>query len=142
MTPILSTLKKSGRAAVIALTLGAASLTAMPVQAQSFNFQLGIDSGGNALSFGIDAPRKKGFQIKKCLTNGQVRQGLRDFGFRNIDIIRNLNNNRVLVEATYNRKLYEMKVNKCNGRVYDVRRIRNNFNGGGFGLQFNFGNDY
>ena len=148
MTPILATLKKSSRAAVIALALGAASFAgAMPAQAQAtFNFQLGLDDRGNAFSFGMDAPRRRGgFNINRCLTNNQVRQGLRDFGFRDVDIIRNLNRNRVLVEASYRRFDYRMRVNKCSGQVTDIDRVRNfdrdrdyDRGRGGFGLQFNF----
>ena len=145
MTTILSTLKTSGRAAIIALSLGAASFAALPAQAASepsFNFQLGIGSDGNTFSFGVESPRYKNFRIKRCLTNDQVEEGLYDYGFDNVDVIRNLAGSRVLVEASYGSRDYRLKVNKCTGQVYDLVRIRryedDNSIGGGFGLQFNF----
>ena len=58
---------------------------------------------------------------------------------------------RVLVQATYHGRLYRMKVNKCSGEVYDIRRIKKHKSyddgfyddtyGTGFGFQFRFGND-
>ncbi|MBL8593188.1 MAG: hypothetical protein JNK01_10915, partial [Devosia sp.] len=89
MTPILSTVMKSGRAAIVAVTLGAATLTAMPVQAQSepqFSFQLGIGGGNDAQTY--SKGKKQGrIIIDDCLTNRQVERGLRQYGFRNVDVI-------------------------------------------------------
>lgn len=139
MTPILSSVMKSSRVAIVALTLGAATITAMPVQAQSepqFSFQLGID-GGNSKSF--SQGKKQGrIIIDDCLTNRQVERGLRNYGFRNVDVIRNLGRDRVLVVASWRNKDYSMKVDKCSGEVYDVKRLRKFRGQPGFSLQFNF----
>ena len=153
MTPILSTVLKSSRVALVALTLGAATVTAMPVQAQSFSFQLGIGNGGDVLSFGLG--NRKGFHpIRVCLSDRQVIRGLRHYGFRNIDIVDHISRSRVLVEASYNGRNYRLKVNKCTGEVYDIHRLKkqkfydDSFNndgfygdGMGFGFGMRFGND-
>jgi hypothetical protein len=150
MTPILSSLMKSSRVALVALTLGAAAVTAMPAQAQSFSFQLGIGNGGDVLSFGLG--NRRGFHpIRVCLTDRQVIRGLRHFGLRNIDIIDHISRNRVLVEATFHGRDYRFKVNKCTGQVYDVRRLKKHKNyddgfndddyGTGFGFGMRFGDD-
>jgi hypothetical protein len=144
MTPTLSTVMKSSRAAIVALTLGAATLTAMPVQAQSepqFSFQLGIGGGSDGQSYSMG--KKQGrIIIDDCLTNRQVERGLRNYGFRNVDVIRNLGRDRVLVVASWRNKDYVMKVDKCSGRVYDVKRLKKYRGQPGFSLQFNFGNGY
>jgi len=154
MTPILTSVLKSGRAALVALTLGGAALTAMPVQvaqAQDFSFRLGIGTGGDVLSFG--SSRMRGFHpIRICLSDRQVVRGLRHFGLRNIDIVDHITRNRVLVQATYHGRLYQLKVNKCTGEVYDIRRIKKHKSyddsgfydddyGTGFGFRFRFGDD-
>jgi len=136
MTQILSTLKRSGRAAVVALVLGAATVTAMPTQAmaQSPSFSFSIDLGGGSLRF-----RGGDFSRKFCLSNNQVRRELRKHGFRDIDIVRSLNRNRVEVIARYGRNWYVLRVDRCSGQVRIVERLRRGFPGRGFGLQFNFG---
>lgn len=140
MTHMLSTLKKGGRAAVIALALGSASITAVPTPAMaqagpSFSFQIGIGDGdGNlTLHFGDDE------FVRHCLTNRQIRRGLRAHGFRNIDIVRQRSRNRVEVIASYGHRWYLLLVNRCTGRVQVLERLRRGFPGSGFGLQFNFG---
>jgi len=141
MTPFLSTFKKTGRAAVVALALGAAALTAAPVQAQSgpsFNFNL--DLGTGSMEFG---PRHGGpGDFDRCLTNRQIRRGLADYGFRDVDIRRELGRNRVEAVGRYGRSWYSMRVNRCSGRVDRVERLRlrGGPGGPGFGLQFEFGN--
>jgi hypothetical protein len=139
MTPILSNLKKSGRAAVVALVLGAASLTSMPAMAQSpsFTFEFGIGGGGEGFSFGTG---RRGERIRRdCLTNREIVRGLRRNGFDDIEIVRR-RGNRLQIIADYGRSTYRLTVHRCTGRVTDIDRIRR---GGrprdGFGLQFNFG---
>ncbi|MDP1729638.1 MAG: hypothetical protein Q8L54_00360, partial [Devosia sp.] len=131
----------SGRAAVVALVLGAASVTAMPAMAQSepsFNFRLGIGSGGG-FDFGIESRSRDFDRLRFCLTNNQIRRGLRDYGFRDIEIVRD-NRQRVEVIARYGRAWYRLRVSRCTGEVRVIERLRRGFPGSGFGLQFNFGN--
>ncbi|MBK8083898.1 MAG: hypothetical protein IPK28_08700 [Devosia sp.] len=151
MTQILSRLRLSGRVAVIAIALGAATLGVAPVQAQSapsFSFQLGIGKGGDVQAFG--GSKSRGFTaIKSCLSNRQVERGLRSFGFRDVNVVRSIGKNRVLVIAEHGRRTYSMKVNKCTGAVYDVERLRardrfpdrwrDDDGFPGFGMRFQFG---
>jgi hypothetical protein len=131
MTLSLSTLKKSGRAALVALAMGAVSMTAMPVQAAepNFNFQLGIGNDGGVMGFELN--NKKNFnkfkKIKKCLTNSQVEHGLEWYGFDDADVVKKLSSSRVLVIAEWNNKYYSMTVNKCTGEVYNVKRLKKGF---------------
>ena len=157
MTLNISTLKKSGRAALVALAMGAVSMTAMPVQAAgepSFNFQLGIGNDGGVMGFELNKKSKKGyFPIKKCLTNRQVENGLEWYGFDDADVVKKLSNSKVLVIAEWHNKFYSMTVNKCTGEVYNVKRLKKGYdffdgphkgpkNGIGFekdGFSFQFG---
>lgn len=139
MTQILSTFKSSGRAAVVALVLGAATVTAMPTpamaQSPSFSFSIGVGGGGPSFRF-----HSGDEDFDFCLTNGQIRRGLRAEGFRNIDIVRNLSRNRVEVIASFGKRWYLLRVNRCTGEVRIIERLRRGgFPGSGFGLQFNFG---
>ena len=144
MTQVLSTLKKSGRAAVVALVLGAASMAVMPTpamaQAPSFSFRLDLGGPRPDFRFGVE---HDAFDLDFCLTNRQIVRGLRANGFRNIDIVRE-RGNRVEVIASYGKRWYRLQVNRCSGQVRIIERLRRGFPGGGFpgggfGLQFNFG---
>ena len=153
----LSTFKIAGRAAIVALTLGAASVTAMPAQAASspsLSFQLGIGNDGGVMGFEFGTKKKGYFPIKKCLTNSQVERGLERYGFDDADVVKRLSSTRVLVIAQWDWRYYSMKVNKCSGEVYDIHRLKKNqdyflgnpgqpFGGfgykkDGFSFQFNF----
>ena len=155
MTSIRTAFKTATRAAVVALALGATTLTAMPAFAQDapsgFSLQLpgaeGQDTqrsqtfgngpqGGNHGGWDDDY----GF---RCLTNREVRRGIAAYGFSRVEIVRELGRDRVEVRAIYRNWLYSMRVDKCSGevnRLQRIRRVGGSFNGGGFGLQFNFGN--
>lgn len=132
----LSTVMKSGRAAIVALTLGAATFTALPVQAQSFNFEFGIQGGGDSFSYGFDRGRK--FR-RDCLTNTEIRRGLRRSGFDDIRFA-DRRGVRITVIADHGRRTYSMTINRCTGRVSDIERVRRGGGGRpGVGLEFNFG---
>ena len=145
MAPIFTTFKNATRAGVLALALGTASLSAMPVQAQepSVNFQLDLGNGAGTQQFGTEARRGGGGgrhdNFRGCLNDRQIVRGLSSYGFRNVDIRRNLGRDRVEVRGSYGRWTYSMRVDRCSGRVDRVERLRPSFpGGGGFGLQFNF----
>lgn len=140
MSKILTTLKRGGRAAVVALALGTVGLTAMPAMAQapSFNFQFGIGGGGDGFSFELG---RDGRHIRReCLTNNEIRRGLRRDGFDDIRFL-DRRGSRVTVVAERGRRDYRISINRCTGRVLDVDRLRRNDRGRpGIGLHFNFGN--
>lgn len=133
--------KKTSRAALVALTLGAATVTAMPAQAQSspsFNFELGIGNGDRGMSFGFGNNNGHRWKRDRCMTNRQVERGLEHRGFDDARVVRNLGKNRVQVIADWGRRTYAMKVDKCSGRVYDVERLRHRRGTPGFNFEFRF----
>ncbi len=151
MNAILATLKKSGRAAIVAATIGAASVAALPAMAQSapsFNFSLGLGGGGNSFSFGLESDTDRGWRrgdrrrfVQVCLTDRQIINGLRDHGYRDVELTRELRGDRVEVEARYGRSWYVLEVDRCTGSVQVIERVRPLLPGRpGFGLHFNFGN--
>ncbi len=122
-----ATLKRAGRALVIAAALGATGLATAPVQAASqpsLSFQFGIGNDGSIITFGNDRAPRGSAPIKKCLTNRQIERGLERHGFDDADVIRNLSKTRVLVHAEWGRYDYNLKVNRCSGKVFDIERIR------------------
>lgn len=140
MTTMLNTVLKSGRAAIVALTLGAATVTALPVQAQSFSFSFGINGGGSDFAFGLRDGRK--FK-RECLTNNEIRRGLRRNGFEDIRFL-DRRGVRVKVYAEFGRRAFILTINRCTGRVIDIDRVRRDRgydrdDRPGVGLQFNFG---
>lgn len=146
MFTALSRFKTAGRAAVVAAVLGATSLTAMPVQAQpSFNFHLQIPGGGGEIQRHQGGGEFGTYHHDddwryRCLTNREIRRGLARYGFRHVEIVRELRRNRVVVHATHGRWLYSMRVNRCTGEVDRVRRERRIGGGNGFEFHFEFGN--
>lgn len=139
----LSTTLKTGlRAGVVALALAGTAIGGVaPAQAQS-SAQFGF-----SLNFGNSAP-KGGIQLhfgdrdyfKFCLSNTQIRNGLRAKGYRNIDIVRESHRwNQVWVVAQKRGDWYSMRVNRCTGKVDHVREVNRNRNGS-FNLSFTFGN--
>lgn len=153
MTPMFSKLAQTGRAAVIALALGASVVTAAPALAQSgepqLNFQLELGNGGGGAQFQmapggnpqgrVAVPDDGGFDPSYwCLSDRDIRRGLGQYGFREVRVVRELRRERVEVVARYGSRYYSMRVDRCSGKVDQVKRLRRP--GGGFGLQFNFGN--
>lgn len=137
MTHLISTLKASGRAAIVALTLGASMIAAAPAMAQpSFNFQFGVGPDGKpSVGFGVDSDGDRR-PIRICMTDRQIIRGIRDEGYRDVQIVRELSRNRVGVIARDGRVWYSMRVNRCTGEVDRIERLRN-FRPG-FRFQFNF----
>lgn len=127
MTHLFSILKSSGRAAIVALTLGASVMAAAPAVAQSqpsFNFQFGVGGDGKpSFGFGVDSGGDR-IRPQVCLTNRQIVRGLRDEGYRDVEIVRELPRNRVGVIARDGRIWYSMRVHRCTGEVDRIERLR------------------
>jgi hypothetical protein len=115
-------------------------LTAMPAQADSLSFQLGLGSDGSVMSFGLGTnDYKKNFHpLKKCLKDWQVEAALEDYGFYNPQVVDHLPHYQVAAVGLWKGRGYDMKVDACTGEVYDVHRRSNGT--GGFGFSFSFGN--
>jgi hypothetical protein len=143
MFPIVSMLKNSGRAAVVALALGgvsfgAASVTATPAVAQNLTFEFGIRGGGDNFSFGVG---KRGERFRRdCLTNNEIRHGLYREGFDDIRFL-DRRGNRVTLTAEDYRYQYRLRVDRCTGAVVILdrdRKYRHYHRSPGFGLHFRF----
>ena len=130
---MLNTLKSTGRAALVAVALGATAFTAMPVQAapqSSFSLQL---NGGNGMQFGNDD------FFNYCLTNKQIRYALQDYGFTKVQIVKKINDRKVVVVASYHGVWYEMRVDRCTGKVDKVKKLKKQFyNGSNFSFTITF----
>ena len=146
MTPISASFKTFTRAAVVALALGATTLTTMPAAfAQEsiggFSLQVpGAEGQGTERSQTFGNGGWDDDYEYRCLTNREVRRGIAAYGFTRVEITREMSRDRVEVRAVYRNWLYSMRVDKCSGEVNRVRPIRPAFGNGGFGLHFNFGN--
>lgn len=148
MTTFLSHFKTLGAAALIAATLGTAGLAVTPALAQGeppTGFSLNVpggngndtmrpQSGAPESATGTYNPDTDDFDY--CLEDREIVQGLRDYGFQRVRIVRYLRGERVEVTAYWGRNQYSMRVDRCTGQVDRVRLLRRS----GFGLQFNFGN--
>jgi hypothetical protein len=153
MATMISNLKSLGAAAMVAATLGMATLGVAPVLAQGeppTGFSLNVPGGDNqtmqapqsgapqsgAAQEGVGRydPRTNDFIY--CLEDHEIIRGLRDYGFERPRITRYLRGERVEATAYWGRYQYSMRIDRCTGVVDRVRLIRRS----GFGLQFNFGN--
>jgi hypothetical protein len=72
------------------------------------------------------------------MSNAQVIRGVRNKGYRDVQIVREENrNDRVYVVARKNGDWYSMRVDRCTGKVDRIREIERNRNGS-FNLRFSF----
>ena len=137
---ITNTLKTGLRAGVVALALAGSTLVATaPVQAQSnpsfgfsLNFSNGQPSGGIRLHFGDED------YFDVCRTNRQIVRALRNKGYRDVQIVREQNrNDKVWVVARKHGDWFQMRVDRCTGKVDRIREINRRPNGS-FTLNFSF----
>lgn len=99
------------RAAVLGLALSA---SALPVQAQGMQFQFGFGNDG----FGFRRPL-----ICIELTDRQIRNAVRNQGYRNISL-NVANDRRIQVRATRGNWVYLLRVSTCTGAILDRQRLR------------------
>jgi len=131
MSHLVTILKSSGRAAVIALTLGASTFAVVPAaQAQSFNFQFGVDGSGKpSVGFGVDSGERgrpgRPIRPQVCYSEREIIRGIRNEGYRDVQVVRQLPRNRLGVIARDGRTWYSMRVNQCTGEVDRIERLRN-----------------
>jgi hypothetical protein len=65
-----------------------------------------------------------------------VEAALEDYGFRHPRVVDHYKRNQVAAIGDWRGKSYDMKVDACSGKVYDVQR--RNRGTGGFGFQFRY----
>ena len=133
------------RAAAFTIAAGSIALSCMPAQAQElsldqFSLQLPGGAAPEENTFGTSRSGQSGQDFGwRCLSNREVRWGLTDYGFRRVEIVRNLRRERVAVEGQWGNWLYSMRVDKCTGevdRVEAVRPVRRRGDDFGFGMGF------
>ncbi|MEO7223719.1 MAG: hypothetical protein ABIY37_14720, partial [Devosia sp.] len=135
---LLNTLK----AGVVALALAGTALAAVPAQAASptFGFSLnfgnnfGPGNGGIVLHFGDDN------YWDVCYTNKQIIQGLNNKGYSKVKIVKESNSsNKVWAIGRKYGDWFQMRVDRCTGKVDQVKQIYPVNNGGNsFNLTFSF----
>jgi hypothetical protein len=126
----LSFLLKSARIAFVGVALGAVAFTAVPAQA--------APSLGTTLNLDLSVVKPQGgeqtMQMKKfgsgddyswCLTNKQIRKGLKKADFAEIDFVKELKHHRVRVEALYENDgwVYSMRIDRCDGEVDQIKPL-------------------
>jgi len=140
-------ISKIFKAGAIALALGATAFTALPAQAApSFSFQFGV---GNGMGFGFGGPQyfgQNGITLQfgdpnyflYCLSNTQIRQALRNNGYKQVKIVKEYNNsNKVLAVGWKDGDWWQLRVDRCTGKVDHVQVIEQE-NDGNFQLYLNF----
>ena len=146
MTTPPSIFKTIASVALVAIALAIVAFGVMPAQAQpAVNFNLDIPGGQSGVTMGLSAGgtdqsshESQDNAGARCLTNREVRRGVESNGYERVEITNELPQDRVAVRGMQGNWLYSMDVNKCSGTVERVERLRR-VQGGGFGLQFNFG---
>jgi hypothetical protein len=149
---MLQTLKTTGRAALVAVALGATAFTAMPAQAAepSGSFSLQFGNGGNhggpkffGRGFGFGGGNggitlhfgDRDF-FNYCLTNRQIERALDDRGFNQVRIVKS-GDRKVIAVGKWSGRWYEMRVDRCTGKVDHVKRVKQR-NNGAFSITLNF----
>jgi hypothetical protein len=138
MPALVSPVARLARTAFVILAVAGATLSALPAQAESLNFQLGIGSDGKIMSFGLGTnDYKKNYRpLKRCLKDWQVEAALEDYGFRHPRVVDHYKRNQVAAIGDWRGRSYDMMVDACSGKVYDVQRRTKGT--GGFGFQFRY----
>jgi len=143
-------LKTAARAAVVALTLGASALVAMPAEAAMYGSgpsghvtiggpQGSVSIGTNGVQFQFGTPD----YFKVCLSDRQVVRLIKRNGFYFVRIVRSSHNdnrhNRVWATAVKNHDYYMIRVDRCTHELR-ARKLGHNDNGdySHFSPTFNF----
>lgn len=127
MTTILSALKNTGRATVLAIVLAGTALGAMPAQAAPLGqFKLELQATPKKATPELQM-KKFGYEddYYLCLTNKQIRKGLKNAGFVDIEFVQELKQHRVRIEALYlgDDWYYSFRVDRCSGHVDKIKKL-------------------
>ena len=127
---MISVLKTGGRAALVAVALSASALVAMPAQAAGPNITFGLQlgTGGGFGGNGIFLNFNNGPQLL-CLSDKQIRAQLREEGWEMPKIVKKLSDRKVVVIAYWDEDPYQMRVDRCTGKVDKVRPVQVKSNG-------------
>lgn len=135
--------KTLSRIAILAVVAGSVALSAMPAQAAPSlggSLQLGAPAAPQIKApKGGDGPqtmqmKKQGYEYDDdydyddydwCLTNKQIRKGLKKADFDDIDFVKDLKKHRVRVEALFEDDgwVYSMVIYRCTGEVAQIKPL-------------------
>lgn len=134
-----NTLKTGLRAGALALALtGTALVGAAPVQAASPSFGFSLNFGSGSPKGGIELHFGDRDYFEYCRTNGQIRAALRNRGYHDVRIVRESDRtDKVWAVARKGKSWYSMRIDRCSGKVDQIRKINRNRNGS-FNLKFTF----
>lgn len=140
---ILNSLKTSGKAAVVALVLGSTAMVAVPAQAASptpsFSFSFGVGNGFSPAPGGMRLHFGDSNYFDYCMTNREIVRSLRDYGYRDVQIVKEGNQyNKVIAIGRKGSNWYQMRVDRCSGKVDRVTRLERRGNSNGFNITLSF----
>jgi hypothetical protein len=128
----MAILHSIARAAALAVTIVGIAGTAPAFAALALGGSLSLDFGV-APPAGDDQTQFKKFGGDEdeddswCyeLTNKQIRRGLRNAGFDDVDFIKDLQHDRVRVEALFEEDgwVYSMRIDRCDGEVDQIEAL-------------------
>jgi hypothetical protein len=132
-------LKNTVRAGVVALALGGTAVMGVaPAQAAPPNFGFSLQFGNQTPHGGVFLNFGDRDYFKYCLSDRQIESGLRKKGYRNIQEVREeRRTNKVWYVARKSGDWYQLRVDRCTGKVDRVREINRRGNGS-FTLNFSF----
>lgn len=119
------------------------ALLAAAAPAEADGFRIDPDSsGGFAFSLPFaDASMPETEQGGECLADREIRNSLKRHGYTDVRLRRDLGGDQVEVLARDDGWIYSMRLDRCNGEVDRIERLRPTL-GEGFGFQFDYGTDY
>lgn len=124
------------------LILAGTMLALLAASAEAGGFRIDPSSGGGfgfGLPFaGASAPETG--QGEGCLADRDIRNGLKGHGYADVRLRRDLGGDHVEVLARDDGWIYSMRLDRCNGEVDRIERLRPTL-GEGFGFQFDYGTD-
>ncbi|MDC9826055.1 hypothetical protein PRN20_20150 [Devosia sp. ZB163] len=125
---VLTLIRQTSRAAVVAIALAGTALSVVPAEAAP-------NLNGFSLDVKPQGSPKELQQFKKqkdyapndffnwCLTDKQIRKGLKAYGFFDVEIVNHLSKNRVRVQAGYDDWYYSMRIHRCSGVVDRIKKL-------------------
>lgn len=126
------------RTALVALAVAGVAMTAIPAQAApslGTTLQLQaptqpqVQSGGSGQmqmkKYSSDDYDDDDFDDDWCLTNKEIRKGLKKADFDEIEFVKELKHHRVRVEALYEGDgwVYSMRIDRCDGEVDQIKPL-------------------
>jgi hypothetical protein len=137
-----TSLKNSLRAGVVAIALVGTSLVGTAPAQAAVSFQLNFGTfmpgppPGPHVVFRFGTPD----YFRYCMSDSQIFRSLRNAGYRDVDIVRHQNStNKVWATARKKGHWYQMRVDRCTGKVDRITQIdRYRTPNGSFNLTFSF----